>query len=197
MRELWKRMVSVMYSSLEIRINDSISVYKQIHQMCGNNIMAAFNLLIRCFKSGNKLLLCGNGGSAADCQHLATEFMSSGFPAIALTTDTSFLTAHSNDHSFDSVFEKQVRVLGKPGDVLLAISTSGKSRNILYAMRVAFRDGMELITLTGQDGMNWTNPFTSVIDANIKIPSDDTQYIQEAHIMVEHILWELVKDNNA
>ena len=178
-----------------IHIFDHIAESRGVHVYgeCAYSIAKAAQLLITRFKSGNKLLLCGNGGSAADCQHLATEFMSSGFPAIALTTDTSFLTAHSNDFSYDSVFEKQVRVLGKPGDVLLAISTSGDSMNVKHAIRAA-NDicDMEIITLTGQNGMSMTN----VGDVNIKIPSTNTQYIQEAHIMVEHILWELVRDNH-
>jgi len=170
------------------RISFSMDVTECLYRDCTDDIIAAAELLIACFKSGNKLLLCGNGGSAADCQHLATEFMSSGFPAIALTTDTSFLTAWSNDHSYDSVFERQVNVLGKDGDVLLAISTSGQSRNVLMAIGAALRRNIQIIFLTGQypDG---------TCHVSIKIPSTNTQYIQESHIMVEHILWELVRDN--
>ncbi len=180
-----------MYEYITDRMRESLSVMEMSFE-CVDDIHKAAELLITCFKSGNKLLLCGNGGSAADCQHLATEFMSSGFPAIALTTDTSFLTAWSNDHSYDSVFERQVKVVGKEGDVLLAISTSGKSHNIKHAVRCGIRAFMRVICLTGENGLEDVGySYTT-----IKIPSTNTQYIQEAHIMVEHILWELVRDNH-
>ena len=178
----WNRMyeyVSDRIESTEDTIQNALT--------CVDDITKAAELLITCFKSGNKLLLCGNGGSAADCQHLATEFMSSGFPAIALTTDSSFLTAWSNDHTYDQVFVQQIRVLGKPGDVLLGISTSGLSDNVLNALNYASWNSINTVALSGQNGM------CKEVNVDIKIPSTNTQYIPEAHLMVEHILWELVK----
>ena len=148
------------------------------------------------FQAGGKLLLCGNGGSAADCQHLATEFLSRlskeierpGLPALALTTDSSFLTAYSNDCSFDGVFERQVQALGNKGDVLTAISTSGESINVIRAVKAAGERGMGTIALTGQSGH-----LAGIADVAISVPSTDTQYIQESHLAIEHILCYLVE----
>ncbi len=159
-------------------------------------ILAAADLMANAFKSGNKLLLCGNGGSAADCQHVAAEFVGRltkeyvrpGLPAIALTTDTSFLTAHANDCEFDSVFERQVQALGRPGDVLIGISTSGNSVNVIRAIAAARAAEMRVIGLTGSGGQ-----LMSLTDICITVPSSNTQSIQEAHLAIEHVLCELVE----
>ena len=148
------------------------------------------------FLSNGKLLLCGNGGSAADCQHMAAEFVSCfsrdldrrALPAIALTTDTSFLTGFSNDCGFEGVFERQVEALGSAGDVLISISTSGNSPNVIRAVEAARKRDIRTIALTGNGGC-----LSAIAEVPITVPSTDTQYIQEAHLAVEHILCELVE----
>ncbi len=145
--------------------------------------------------AGHKLLLCGNGGSAADCQHIAAEFVNrfrmerSPLPAVALTTDTSILTAISNDYSFDEVFEKQVQALGQQGDVLLSISTSGRSENILRALKAASHRGLSTVGLTGVNG----DKMAPLCDHLLRVQSDDTPRIQEVHIFLGHLLCDLVE----
>jgi len=174
----------------------SASVLSGVAGACGDAIERSAAVLVGAFRSGGKLLLCGNGGSAADCQHMATELVSRfspeldrpPIPAIALTTDTSFLTAFSNDSGYEGVFERQVRAHGRAGDVLLAISTSGNSRNVLAAARAARELGMTVIGLTGPAG-----ELASLADVTIAIPSRETQHMQEAHLAVEHLLCGLVE----
>jgi len=174
----------------------SAEVTRQTAEVCLESIAAAAEMMAASFRAGGKLLLCGNGGSAADCQHLAAELVSimekefqrPAIPAIALTTDTSFLTAFSNDFGYERVFERQVQAHGKPGDVLIGISTSGNSPNVLYAVEAAHGLGMKTIGLTGNGGR-----LASVADLAISIPSSDTQQIQETHLAVEHILCDLVE----
>jgi len=156
------------------------------------SIMAAAESIAEAFKAGRKLLLFGNGGSAADAQHIAAEFMNRflierpPLPAIALTTDTSVLTSIANDYSFDDVFSKQVKALGKKGDVALGITTSGSSANVLKALRAAKKLGMITIALTGDAGKA-----AALADIALQIPSRSTPRIQEAHIVVGHILCDL------
>ncbi len=155
-------------------------------------IAAAAEAIAEAFKAGGKLLLFGNGGSAADAQHIAAEFMNRflierpPLPAIALTTDSSVLTSIANDYAFDEVFSKQVKALGKKGDVALGITTSGSSGNVLKALRVAKKLGMITIALTGEGGRA-----ASLADIPLQIPSRSTPRIQEAHIAVGHILCDL------
>ena len=159
-------------------------------------IVRAASLIVKTLRSGGKVLLCGNGGSPADCQHMAAEFVSrltkdferQGLPAIALTTDTSFLTAYANDCGFGGVFERQVETLGRPGDTLLGISTSGNSTNVIRAVEAARRSGMHTVALTGGGGH-----LAQAADVPVSVPSDDTQYVQEAHLAIEHILCGLVE----
>ncbi len=164
-------------------------------QMMGTmtgDILEAAKAIAHAFKSGRKLLLFGNGGSAADCQHIAAEFMNRflierpPLPAIALTTDTSILTSISNDYSFDDVFGKQVKALGKKGDIALGISTSGNSANVIKALRVAKKIGMVTIVLTAEGGKIAANA-----DIALAVPSRSTPRIQEAHITIGHILVDL------
>jgi D-sedoheptulose 7-phosphate isomerase len=163
---------------------------------CMGSMVAAAEQIATTFRLGGKLLLCGNGGSAADCQHMAAEFVSRfskdlerrALPAVALTTDSSLLTAYANDCGFEGVFERQVQALGKPGDVLVAISTSGNSANVIRAVNAADEAGMRTIALTGSEGR-----LKDLAQIVISVPSDDTQYIQEAHLAVEHVLCELVE----
>jgi D-sedoheptulose 7-phosphate isomerase len=160
------------------------------------SIAAAADLIATALRAGRKLLLCGNGGSAADCQHMAAELVGRltremerpGLPAIALTTDTSFLTAYANDVGFDGVFARQVQALGSAGDILIAISTSGNSRNVLAAAEEARRKGLSVVALLGEDG-----PLASMADVAIHAPTRDTQLIQQVHLAVEHLLCHLVE----
>jgi len=147
------------------------------------------------FESGNKIFFFGNGGSAADAQHLAAEFVNRyvmdrpPLPAIALTTDTSILTSVSNDLAFDEIFAKQLRALGKEGDVAIGISTSGNSPNIIKAFEVAKEIGMKRVALTGNNG----GVISKMADFSLVVPSTSTARIQEAHILIGHILCEMVE----
>lgn len=175
---------------------ESAELKQQVIETCMKSILAAADLIADTFRSGGKVLLCGNGGSAADCQHMAAEFVSRltkdfdrpGLPAIALTTDTSFLTAYANDVDFEGVFARQVQALGKPGDVLVGISTSGNSVNVIRAVEAARQTSLKIIVLTGSGGR-----LASMADVAIMVPSSNTQYIQEAHLAIEHIICELVE----
>jgi D-sedoheptulose 7-phosphate isomerase len=175
---------------------ESAEIKRRTAEQCGDAVIAAARLIANAFRSGGKVLLCGNGGSAADCQHMAAEFVSRltkefdrpGLPAIALTTDTSFLTAFTNDCGFENVFSRQVETLGKRQDVLIGISTSGSSTNVIRAMEAARGIGMRTIALTGSAGR-----LQSLAHASIAVPSTDTQHIQEAHLAIEHILCALVE----
>ena len=165
-------------------------------ERCAGEIAAAAEVIAVSLRSGGKVLLCGNGGSAADCQHFAAElvglmdkdFNRPGLAAIALTTDTSFLTAYSNDFGYEGVFQRQVQALGKPEDVLIGISTSGASANVLLAFDAAKSAGMKTIALTGEGGR-----LASLATVAVRVPSSDTQHIQESHLAVEHVLCDLVE----
>jgi len=160
-------------------------------------IASAGELIAEMFRSGGKLLLCGNGGSAADCQHMAAELTSRltrdfdrpALPAIALTTDTSFITAYANDVDFAGVFKRQVEALGRPGDALLAISTSGESPNIIAASEEARRRGLKTIALVGRGGK-----LAAIADIAIMVPSEKTGHIQEAHLAIEHVICSIVEE---
>ncbi len=191
-------------AGLEDRLRDrvrahllaSAEIKRQVAESCQDSILAAARLIADCFQAGGKLLICGNGGSAADSQHMSAEFvsrLSSAFerpalPAIALTTDTSFLTAYANDYDFDGVYARQVQALGRPGDVLLGISTSGSSRNVIRAMEAAAVLGMSVVSLAGSGGR-----MAGLADVAIAIPSQDTQFVQETHLAVEHLVCDLVE----
>lgn len=148
--------------------------------------------LVSAFNKGNKILIAGNGGSAADAQHFAAELVGrykkekKGYPAISLSTDTSFLTAWGNDYDFGDVFARQIEVLGKNGDVFIAISTSGNSKNIVEALKVARQTGLKTISLLGKDGGEANN----LSDISIIVPSDNTPRIQEIHGTLIHIICE-------
>ena len=157
-------------------------------------IEAAGSLIWDALKSGNKILLCGNGGSAADAQHIAAELVGRyelqrrAFPAISLTTDTSALTAVSNDYGYEEVFARQVEALAVAGDVLIAISTSGKSPSVIKAADQARALGCRTIALTGCSG----EPLTAHCDLAVVVPSDRTSRVQEAHITIGHLWCEIV-----
>ncbi|WP_158824075.1 D-sedoheptulose 7-phosphate isomerase [Granulicella sp. S156] len=152
-------------------------------------VVEAGHLTAAAMKAGKKLMVCGNGGSAADSQHLVAEFVSRltvdrpALRAVALTTDSSILTAIGNDYSYDNVFERQVEALGLEGDVLLAISTSGNSKNCVKALKLAKKLGILTIAYTGNKG----GAMAELADINVIIPSDVTMNIQESHLALEHI----------
>jgi D-glycero-D-manno-heptose 1,7-bisphosphate phosphatase len=191
--EFWKRWA---YGRVKAHMIESMKVKQEMGETCFDSIIASATLIAETFKAGGKVLLCGNGGSAADCQHMAAEFVSRlrkdfdrpGLPAIALTTDTSFLTAFANDCGFEGVFERQVKTFGRPGDLLLGISTSGSSMNVVRAVEAAKVAKMSTIVLTGTNGR-----LAKMVDIAIPVPSAHTQYIQEVHLFVEHILCDLVE----
>jgi D-sedoheptulose 7-phosphate isomerase len=156
-------------------------------------IAAAVDTMFAALANSNKILACGNGGSAADAQHFAAELIGRfererpGLPALALTTDASVLTAVANDYAYDQVFAKQVRALGQPGDVLLAITTSGNSANVLAAIQEAHEREMVVIALTGKGGGD-VNTVLADTDIHLCVPSDRTARIQEVHLLTIHCL---------
>ncbi len=176
---------------IQDQLNDSAETKRKIFDSCAGEILKTVDALMKAFNAKKKVLICGNGGSAADAQHIATELVirmnkanRPPLPAIALTTDTSMLTAGGNDIGFDNVFARQVEALGNNGDVLIAISTSGKSENVNRAINEAKKRGMTVIGLLGKDG----GSSKGIVDIPIIIPSNDTQRIQEGHITVAHIV---------
>ena len=170
---------------------DESARVKLAAKVCIPALIQAAELTTHAFVNGKKLLLCGNGGSAADCQHLAAEFVSSlstsyprpGMPAIALTTDSSMITSRGNDYGFDSIFSRQVEALGQKGDILIAFSTSGNSKNIQLAVEEAKSLGLLVIGFLGGTG----GSIAPLCDVPIVVPSPSTQHIQETHIAFYHL----------
>ena len=175
-------------------LRQHISVFENILQNEIENIENCAELILETFQNGGKVLICGNGGSAADSQHIAAEFVGRfeteriALPAIALTTDTSALTALANDYDFKRIFSRQVEALANKGDCLIAISTSGNSPNVISAVMTARNKGCKIIGMTGANGKK----LASLSDASILIPSERTARIQEAHITIAHIWCELI-----
>jgi D-sedoheptulose 7-phosphate isomerase len=172
---------------------DSADLKYQSAQSLSKPIAAAVQAVLACVTSGGKVLACGNGGSAADAQHFSAEFVGRfererpELGAIALTTDSSILTAIANDYDFERIFAKQVRALGQAGDVLLALSTSGNSANVLAAVEAAHEREMTVVALTGRDGGKMTNALRET-DVHICVPHDRTARIQEVHILALHCI---------
>jgi D-sedoheptulose 7-phosphate isomerase len=156
-------------------------------------ISAAIDLMFAALSNGNKILACGNGGSAADCQHFAAELVGRfererfPLPALALTTDTSIMTAIGNDYSYREIFSKQVQAFGQAGDILLALSTSGNSANVLAAVEAALEREMRVVALTGKDGGELAKMLTDA-DVNICVPHSRTARIQEVHLVAIHCI---------
>lgn len=175
---------------------ESAEITRKTADRCTDSILRAAMLIVETYRGDGKVLLCGNGGSAADCQHVAAELMSRltkdldrpGLAALALTTDTSFLTAYTNDFGFDSIYARQTQAIGKPKDVLIGISTSGNSNNVVQAVKLADSMGMHTIGLMGEGGL-----LGELVECPIIIPSRDAQYIQEALLSVEHIICQIVE----
>jgi len=176
--------------------DDAMEVLRESRRRLRVDIVEAADVLAQCFAAEGKVLICGNGGSAAEAQHLAGELVGrfrlagrAALPAIALTADTSVISAWANDVGYDEVFARQVEALGRPGDVLIAITTSGRSANVVRALERARGLGLRAIGLLGRDG----GPAQALVDAAITVPSHDTQKIQEVHLVAIHLLCELVE----
>lgn len=183
---------------LEVRqiIQKSANVKMAMIDACSGDITKGVQLMIEAVKGSKKILWCGNGGSAADAQHMAAELMGGlishdrpAIASIALTTDSSFVTAWSNDTGYESIFSRQIEGIGDSGDVLIAISTSGNSENVIQGINLAKKKSLKVIVLTGKSG----GKMADLGDVTICIPSDDTQRIQEGHLLAEHILCESVE----
>jgi D-sedoheptulose 7-phosphate isomerase len=178
-------------------LRETVEVQRLTADRCAEAVAEAAARCSTALRAGGKLLFCGNGGSAADSQHLAAEFVSAlshdrprpALAALALTTDTSFLTANANDFGFEQVFGRQVEALGRPGDVLIALSTSGNSPNIVHALHVARTRGLVTVLFTGESG----GKALPLADVAVRVPSGDTQHIQEAHIALGHCLCAVVE----
>ena len=186
----------MMKENIKNQILESAKIKNEMVKNGLESIEKAAQLLIESIKDGGKILWCGNGGSAADAQHLATELMGGmsdhdrmPIPSIALTTDSSFITAWSNDTDFDSIFSRQVQGLGAEGDVLVGISTSGNSENVINALKQAKYKNLKTIAFAGKTG----GSLDGIADITIKVPSDNTQRIQESHIMIGQILCSLIE----
>lgn len=182
-------------AGIEREIQESIAVKEQLVGVA-QLIADAARLIIASMRNGGKLIVFGNGGSAADAQHLSAELVGryrqnrKAFPAIALTTDSSALTSISNDYGFDTIFSRQLEALGKSGDVVVAISTSGNSPNVLQALATAKKLGITSIGLTGKSG----GKLRGSVDVCLSVPSDSTPRIQEAHSLIIHILSGIVEE---
>ncbi len=176
---------------------DSADLKYAAAEILSRPIADAVNAVVGCITAGGKVLACGNGGSASDAQHFAAEFIGRfererpGLAAISLTTDSSILTAVGNDYSFTDIFSKQVQALGAPGDVLLALSTSGNSANVLAAVEAAHAKEMTVVALTGRGGGKLAELLTET-DVHICVPHDRTARIQEVHILALHCLCDAV-----
>ncbi len=182
------------------QIEEELSIHTRIMKQTVAECWPAINdirdCLVECFRKGNKVMFCGNGGSAADSQHMVAEFVNrfrldrAALPAIALTVDTSILTAIGNDSAYEFTFSRQVEALGKPGDVLAAISTSGGSPNVLKALDVARERGVKTVGFTGEKGRQSMAP---KCDLCLVVPSTDTPRVQEVHEFVWHVLCGMVE----
>ncbi len=184
-----------MLNEIKSQLRAHREIMEEIELRLADGIAAVVDLLVNALGSGKKLLIMGNGGSAADAQHFAAEIVGRfklerrGLPAIALTTDTSILTAVGNDYGFDVVFKRQVEALAAEGDVVIGISTSGSSRNVFDALLLADELGCRTVGFLGRDG----GTIREVVDIDLTVPSPDTPRIQEGHITMIHIICDLVE----
>ncbi|APZ42132.1 phosphoheptose isomerase [Acidihalobacter ferrooxydans] len=182
---------------IQQHFTDSIATKQRALEVLAEPIERAAQRMTQAIIEGHKILSCGNGGSAGDAQHFSSEMLNRfererrGLPAIALSTDTSTLTSIANDYSYAQVFARQVRALGTPGDLLLGISTSGRSPNVVEAVDAAHEQGMHAIALTGRDGGALRERLTGA-DIEIRVPSEVTARLQEVHLLVIHCLCDLI-----
>ena len=176
---------------------DSINTKQMAAEMLAEPIARAAQMIMQCLLNGGKVLSCGNGGSAGDAQHFSSQMLNRfemerpGLPAVALTTDSSTLTSIANDYSYDQIFSKQVSALGQQGDILLAISTSGNSANVIQAVEAAHDRDMIIIALSGKQGGDMS-PLLTANDVEIRAPSDSTARIQEVHLLAINCMCDLV-----
>lgn len=184
-------------SRVSHNFQDSISTKQLAAEMLVEPIANAARAMTQSILAGNKILSCGNGGSAGDAQHFSSEMLNRfemerpGLPAVALTTDTSTITSIANDYSYEQIFSKQVLALGAQGDMLLAISTSGNSGNVCLAIEAAHERGMRVIALTGKNGGRMAD-ILNLDDIEIRVPSESTARTQEVHLLVIHCLCDLI-----
>jgi D-sedoheptulose 7-phosphate isomerase len=177
-------------------VRDGIAVKERFFNENADKVVEVARLLAEAFSSGQKLLLLGNGGSATDASHIAAEFVNRfkrerpGLPAIALNTDMAVLTSIANDYEFSEIFARQVKCIGEPGDFLIAISTSGNSKNVLKAVKAAKEQSLVTIAFTGEKGVK----LFSEVSYSFVVPSSDTPRIQETHITLGHIICQLVEN---
>ena len=183
-----------MKNTIEEEFDAHIAIANSMHNLI-DKVSASSEICINCIKNGGKVLLLGNGGSASDAQHIAAELVGrynierKGFPAIALTTDTSILTSIANDYSYNNVFDRQVETLANKGDVIIGISTGGNSENVVSAIKLASKLECKTIGLSGRGG----GIFNDVCDVNIIAPSIDTPRIQEIHIVIGHTICHIIE----
>ncbi len=183
-----------MRSIIKKEFNENIKTSRNTLNSIIEQIESAAKICINCLRLGRKILIIGNGGSAADAQHIAAELVGrykttrKGLPAIALTTDTSAITSISNDFGFEHVFDRQVEAIANSGDVLIGISTGGSSTNIINAITLANNLGCNTIGFSGKDGGNFNN----ICELNLIVPSYDTPRIQETHMLIGHIICDLI-----
>jgi len=186
-----------LHSQISAHFEDSITTKESARVQLVDPIHDAGELMVHCLLNEGKILCCGNGGSAGDSQHFSAELLNRfekerpGLPAIALTTDSSTITAIANDYSYQEIFSKQVTALGQPGDVLLAISTSGNSENVMEAIKAGHERNMRIVALSGKDGGEIA-PLLRDQDVEIRAPSDRTARIQEVHLVVIHSLCDFI-----
>jgi len=182
-------------AAIEAAFTDAIRLHDRTMRQDAGALAGIVDEVARALAGGGKVLACGNGGSAADSQHFAAELVGRftkerrALPALALTTDTSILTAVSNDYGYERVFARQVEALGRPGDVLVGISTSGRSKNVLAAFAAAKERQMTTVALTGSDG----GPIGAAADLHLNVPSPSAARVQEVHRTVLHVICELVE----
>lgn len=189
-----------MQARIQTHFRESIETKINAAEALGDSIAAAASLIVNALLDGHKILTCGNGGSAGDATHFSSEMLNRyererpPFPAIALTTDTSTLTSIANDYRYEDVFAKQIRALGQEGDILMAISTSGNSPNVLRAIDAAHARGMHVVALTGKQGGDMAALLLGR-DVEIRVPAQKTARIQETHLLIIHCLCDLI-DNS-
>jgi D-sedoheptulose 7-phosphate isomerase len=182
--------------NLDRAINDSIRTLESLKNL-GPKVTLATDLIEQCLRAGNKLLICGNGGSATDASHFATELVvrftkdRRALPAICLTSDSGILTAAGNDYGFDEVFARQVAAFGVPGDLLICLTTSGKSQNLIRALQEAKARKLKTIAFLGRDG----GSTRGIADLDLLVKSDSTARVQEAHQLLLHVVCEIVESH--
>jgi len=181
-------------SNLDRAINDSVRTLESLKNL-EREVSRAADLIEQCLRTGNKLLVCGNGGSAADASHFATELVvrfakdRRALPAICLASDSGILTAAGNDYGFDEIFARQVSAFGVPGDVLICLTTSGESKNVMRALQEAKEHQMKTIAFLGRDG----GSTVGIADLDLLVKSDSTARVQEAHQLLLHVLCEIIE----